>query len=453
MCIKYAMTKIEPIKNNNGNGKNNNHNGKKKKFLFVSNEALIGDLCWQVKNEDHEVKYFIKEADQKDVCDGFVDKIESWEEYIDWADVIVFDDIGFGSIAERLRKEGKLVVGGSVYTDKIEDDRDFGQSEMKSVGINTLPGWTFTSFDEAAEFVRTHPDRYVIKPSGKAQNDKELMFIGHEEDGRDVILVLDHYKKAWARKIKVFQLQQYAPGVEIAVGAFFNGKDFIMPINVNFEHKRMFPGEIGPSTGEMGTMMYWSHKNRLFYQTLDKMKAKLVASGYVGYIDINCIVNSKGIWPLEFTSRFGYPTISIQMEGMLTPMGEFLYSLASGEDFVFKTKKGFQVGVVIAVPPFPFDDTSSFKRYSEDAVILFKKDNTEGVHIGDVKMTDNDWKLAGVSGYALVITGSSITVEAAREKTYQRVSNIMLPNMFWRTDIGLRWNSDSDKLQTWGYIF
>ena len=40
----------------------------------------------------------------------------------------------------------------------------------------------------------------------------------------------------------------------MAVGAFFNGNDFIYPINVNFEHKKLFPGDIGPFTGEMGTL-------------------------------------------------------------------------------------------------------------------------------------------------------------------------------------------------------
>jgi len=265
--------------------------------------------------------------------------------------------------------------------------------------------------------------------------------------------VLEHYKKTWAKKIKFFQLQKFVSGVEVAVGAFFNGKDFIRPINVNFEHKRMFPGDIGPMAGELGTLMYWSQPNAIFNQTLAKMKEKLVESGYVGYIDINCIANSKGVWPLEFTSRFGYPTISIQMEGILTPINEFLYNMAAGQNFELKTKRGFQVGVVIAVPPYPFNDPNSFKRYSEDAVILFKNaNNLEGIHLGDVKLVDGDWRLAGVSGYALVVTGSGSTVEAARKQTYNRVSNIMLPNMFWRTDIGLKWNMDSDRLQTWGYL-
>ncbi len=433
----------------------NNLNGKKK-FLFVSIEALIGDVAWQVKKEGHEVKYFIKSNDEKDVCDGFVDKTDDWEALVDWADVIVFDDVYFGSVADKLRKEGKLVIGGSAYTDKIEDDREFGQEELKSVGINILPHWDFTDFDEAIDFVTKTPGRYVLKPGGKAQNEKELLFIGHEEDGKDVLQVLEHYKKNWAKKIKSFQLQKYVSGVEIAVGAFFNGKDFIYPINVNFEHKRLFPGDIGPMAGELGTLMYWSPPNTIFYETFGKFKEKLIQSGYVGYIDINCIVNSKGIYPLEFTSRFGYPTISIQMEGIVTPMNEFLYNMAAAtEGFELKTKKGFQIGVVVAVPPYPFNDPASFKRYSEDAVILFKKQdsNMTGIHIGDVKLVENDWRLAGVSGYALVVTGSGSTVERARNQVYRRVENIMLPNMFFRTDIGLKWNTDSDKLQTWSYLY
>ena len=110
-----------------------------------------------------------------------------------------------------------------------------------------------------------------------------------------------HYKKKWSSKIKVFLLQKYAQGVEIAVGAFFNGSDFVEPININFEHKRLFPNDIGPSTGEMGTSTFWVKPNFVFDATLGKMREQLRASKYVGYIDINCIANGKGVWPLEWT--------------------------------------------------------------------------------------------------------------------------------------------------------
>jgi phosphoribosylamine--glycine ligase len=264
--------------------------------------------------------------------------------------------------------------------------------------------------------------------------------------------ILEHYKVNWSKKIKEFQIQKFAEGVEIAVGAFFNGKDFVMPICVNFEHKRLFPNELGPSTGEMGTLIYYTRSSPVFDRTLSLMKDKLAASRYTGYIDINCIANAKGTWPLEFTSRLGYPTISIQMEGVTSEWAPFIFDIAHGNDAQLKTKKGYQVGVVIAIPPWPFEDEKAFKKYSEGATILFRRQTFDGIHIGEVKLEEGDWRIAGNSGYALVITGSGATVADAIEKAYQNVKNVMIPNMFYRSDIGQRWTHDSDMLLSWGYV-
>lgn len=429
------------------------NNFQAKKFLFVSLESLSGDLAWHLRKEGHEVKAYIKNEADRDVYDGFIEKVDSWENYKDWADVIVFDDVGFGEFADSLRKEGRLVIGGSRYTDRLEEDREFGQGEASKAGMNTLPNFNFADFDSAIKFLKENPGRYVFKPSGFVHSpEKELLFISQEEDGKDLLEVLEHNKRSWSKKITSFQLQKFAAGVEIAVGAFFNGSDFIYPINVNFEHKRLFPGDIGPFTGEMGTLMFWTPPNTVFNNTLLKMKDKLAEANYVGYIDINCIANARGIYPIEFTSRFGYPTISIQIEGIQTPMGEFLFKLASKEKIELKVKRGFQIGVVAAVPPFPFDDKNISNVY-KDSTILFKKSNLEGIHLGDVKLVDGDWHLAGDSGYALVITGSGSTVDEARKQCYNRIKNVMLQNMFYRTDIGVRWYKDSDMLQTWGYLY
>jgi phosphoribosylamine--glycine ligase len=434
----------------------NGEEKKKYKFLFVTEEALSVDLAWQLTKEGHDVKFFCQEQQEKDVGDGFVQKIDTWdktwEAIKDWAEVIIFDDVGFGAKADQLRKDGKFVIGGSVYTDKLELDREFGQEELKKSGVNVLPNWNFRSFDEAIAFVKANPERYVLKPSGNAQDEKELLFIGQEEDGKDVVQVLEHYKINWSKKVKEFQIQKFAEGVEIAVGTFFNGKDFILPLNVNFEHKRLFPNELGPSTGEMGTTCYWTKSNPVFESTLLKMKDKLAASGYVGYIDINCIVNSKGIYPLEWTSRFGYPTISLFMEGMTSDWGSFFYEIAHGNAFPLKTKKGYQVCVVIAIPPFPFEDDKAFGKYSEGAHILFRKQSLDGVHIGEVKKENDDWFIAGKSGYALVMTGSGAAMSDAIKDVYLRVKNVMIPNMFYRIDIGQRWSRDSDMLLSWGYL-
>lgn len=425
-----------------------------KNFLFASGDGLISDIAWQIHKEGHNVKYCIENKMEADIADGFVPKVNDWRTEVDWADVIVFDDVlGWGTKAQKLRQQGKKVIGGTPYSDKLEDDRSFGQEELKRAKVHIIPYKEFRDFEVAIDYVKNNPGRYVIKPSGEAQNIKRLLFVGMEEDGSDVVRVLEAYKRVWASKIKIFQLQKRVNGVEIAIGAFFNGHKFVRPININFEHKKLFPGNIGPATGEMGTAMFWANNNTLFENTLLKMEQKLAQENYVGYIDINCIVNNAGIYPLEFTARFGYPTISIQQESMLTPMGEFFYRLANGEDFEFKVKKGFQIGVRVVVPPYPFRDKKTFDSYSKDATIVFKKNNNlEGVHIEDVKLINGQWTVTGSAGVALIVAGVGLTMKQAKAQAYSRISNILIPNMYYRKDIGDRWEEDSDKLHSWGII-
>ena len=106
--------------------------------------------------------------------------------------------------------------------------------------------------------------------------------------------------------------------------------------------------------------MYWSGPNRLFSATLAKLRDRLREEHYVGYIDVNCIVNGQGIYPLEFTARFGYPTICIQSDGISMPIGDFLAGMADGTLSEFKTRRGFQIGVRIVVPPFPYHRITSY---------------------------------------------------------------------------------------------
>lgn len=420
------------------------------KFLFVSRWAMIHSLAAQVKDEGHEVKYAVLSKADREVGDGFVDKVTNWEEHKDWADIIVFDDSDFGDICDRLRKEGRAVLGGTKYSDKLEFDRDFGTEEMKAAGLSTIPSWELSSFDEAIAFIKANPARYVVKPSGKAQNEKVLSYVGQEDDGRDVVTILEHYRKGWGKRIKSFQVQKFVSGVEVAIGAFYNGKKFILPALVNFEHKKMMNDDIGPATGEMGTSGFWATDTKLYRETLGKMEERI--KGFVGYFDINCIVNARGIYPLEMTPRFGYPTINLQMEGVLSKWGEFIAALARGEDFTLRTKRGLQVAVVVAVPPFPFSDTDTFRKFSEDAPVVFKRPTHEGVHPCEIRVVDGEWLLSGTSGYSLVVTGSGSTMDDARKEAYNRIKDIKIPNMFYRTDIGSRWHRDSDLLQTWGYL-
>ncbi len=425
---------------------------KKLKFLMVSKWGETLDLAYAIQKEGNSVKMCVEDKSSREIGDGFVPKCRKWLSYIDWADVIVFDYTGYGKIATELRDAGKLVFGGTEYSDNLELDRNFGQHELKKHKVKILNYKEFSHTDDAIAYVEKHPKQYVIKPCGEMQDYKQLLYVGQEDDGGDIIRMLRAYQKSWGKDLGVFQLQRKVTGVEVAVSAFFNGKEFIKPYNITFEHKKLFPRELGVSTGEMGTSMFWTDESPIFDATLKKLEHKLAQDNFVGHIDINNIVNGNGIYPLEFTSRFGFPQIQIQRAGITEPIGYMLYKIASGQKFRIQTKKGFQIGVYNVVPPFPYEDNRTFNTFSKDAVVVFKKEMKEGIHPMHLKMVNGEWLITGCTGIAVLVSATGLTMKEAQRTMYNRVSNLLINNSYYRTDIGDRWSEDSDKLWAWNLL-
>ncbi len=427
-----------------------------KQFLFVSIDGLITDIAWRVSREGHDVRYYVETDYARDVGDGFVSKPSSWRNHLEWADVVVFDDTwGGGEEAKKLRAEGVPVIGGTSFTDRLEEDRSLANDTMADLGLEVIRGKTFENYQPALNYVRDHPAPYVIKPCGEVQNFKELLYVGKSDDGRDVIGVLKRYREKWGDRIEQFLLQRRVEGIEISVCGFFNGNKFIEPVNYTFEHKPLFPGGVGPMTGEMGTSMFWTEPTHLFEETVRPFAPLLREEGYHGPFDINCIVTEESIKPLEVTPRFGYPQISIQEEGMKTPVSQLLMDLARGRDPNLEVHTGFQVGARICVPPFPYDDMDAFDEQSRNAPIWFDHEGEgipEGIHLEDLKHTDGEYRIAGETGEILVMTGKGPTMKEAQKNMYDLTDSVIAPNMYYRNDIGDRWFDEGDLLQSWGYI-
>jgi len=138
---------------------------------------------------------YIADKRSREIGFGFVKKTNDYSKHLDWADIIVFDYTGFGELSDNLRQSGKVVFGGSSYTDELELNRNFGQEELKRHGVKTLPFKEFDNFQSAIQYIEKNPDAYVITPSGETQELKQLLFVGQDENGEDVIRMLRVYEK------------------------------------------------------------------------------------------------------------------------------------------------------------------------------------------------------------------------------------------------------------------
>jgi phosphoribosylamine--glycine ligase len=269
----------------------------------------------------------------------------------------------------------------------------------------------------------------------KSNGPDAASFVGLHKAGADVQAVLGEGGKIADSS---FVLMDFVEGVEMGVGAYFNGEQFLKPACLDWEHKRFFPGDLGELTGEMGTVVTYSRSKHFFDRTLAQMAPMLRQNGYCGYINLNTIVNEEGIWPLEFTCRFGYPGYAILDPLQKTPWADLFRAMLVRSPLRFDTEPGFAVGVVITTPPFP---------YSRDTVavpvglpVLFHGDLTPAerkhIHYGEVALQNGALVTSGASGYTLVVTGTGQTIEAARDAANELADKVIVANARYRRDIG-----------------
>jgi phosphoribosylamine---glycine ligase len=231
---------------------------------------------------------------------------------------------------------------------------------------------------------------------------------------------------------------------------------------MNIEHKKLFPGGLGPKTAEMGTLIWYddNENNKLFNETLAKLRPYLRRINFRGDIDINCIVHENEAIPLEATPRFGYPAIHAQSVLNTSPWGDFLKALANGKQYTVKWRKGFCIVALVAVPPYPYQ-AMNCKYNPQDLKVRFAngitRDEWNYIHFSEVSRCLNNNKheyiIAGKSGYVMCVTGLDKTVQDARENAWRIIDKIVMPKMFYRNDIGLKFiEQDQALLKKCGYL-
>jgi phosphoribosylamine--glycine ligase len=214
----------------------------------------------------------------------------------------------------------------------------------------------------------------------------------------------------------------------------------------------------------MGTLMWYDadQNNRLFRETLAKLEPYLKSVDFRGDVDINCIVNEQGAFPLEVTARFGYPAFQLQTEIHASPWGEFLKAVADGRDYDLQWREGVGLVALVATPPFPYFSPAGRKDLSPRGFQLrFRRPPAEQdwdhLHPEEVSRRVNgssgpEYLVAGDTGYVLHVSAFGVDIEAARNTLYTRLNEIVLPRMYYRDDLGRRFmERDRARLSAWGY--
>ena len=419
------------------------------KFVFLSAEGNICDLARRISLEGNDVKVWIKDERFKHTFDGIVKKIDNWERYANRDTIFFIDHCKLSGAGEKLRKANIPVINGSKFADKIELDRRFGQDIMDMYGIKTPIYRSFTDFKPAIAYIKQNKNkRHVFKPSGNISTD--WTYVGTDSD--DMIEMIENkFSKKWPAGVKVeFLLQDFIDGIEVSTEVWFGPKG-ICNINSTMEEKKFLTGNLGPSIGCAGNVVWnYQDKPNLFNKTLGKLTDRLAKEGYVGCLDINCIVSGGEPYGIEWTSRPGYDALQAWIRTIKTDLGQAFSDLALG-NAIIKTDTSFAAAVRVTIPPYPFDKADD--RADDLIKIDPKKMGNGNYWFFDAYMKNKQLYVLGIDGIICVVSDKGKTIGEATAKCYKNIEEIKSPrDIMYRTDIGNRVPNEYKLLKDQGLL-
>ncbi len=419
------------------------------RFLGIGDSCDLGALYHRLVEAGHEVRVSIADPLARGTLAGIVEQTPDWRGELTWIraagkdGVILFENVAEarGALQDDLRADGFQVIGGSAYGDRLENDRAYAQSVLAEVGLPTAGMREFDDAAAADAFLAANPGRYVLKFNGPGYAASDN-YVGQLADGRDVRAVLKAKLRQRGELPTSFVIMDHLDGVEMGVGAYFDGEAFLSPPCLDWEHKRFFTGDMGELTGEMGTVVTFDRSRRFFELTLARMAPYLREHGYCGYINLNTIVNERGIWPLEFCCRFTYPGFALLDALQETSWADIFRRMLKGGGAAepFAVRPGFCVAIVLTTPPFPY----TVKQVPEPVglPVLFDgaltAEDRANLHYGEVGLDGGELVTSGLYGWTMVVTGVAPTIEGANDKACALAQRVFVPNLRYRRDIGDR---------------
>lgn len=406
----------------------------------------------------HEVKVW--EARKTQTGDGLITKVPAWKPHMGWADLIlVTGNSELGKELEPYYQKQYPIVGANLEGASWELDRAKGQEILEAAGLDILPYEIFDNYDKAIKYVEASDGILVSKPWGGTA-DKGLSYVppaGYEKES--LLFKLAYWKRKGLKG--QFMLQKKISGLEMGVSGWFGPGGWSRWIEEDFEEKKLMNDGLGINTGEQGTTLRFLKRSKLFEDVLRPMEEQLHEIGYVGNVNVNCMIDDAGKpWPMEFTMRLGWPAFNIMYALLQGDPAEWLLGLLEGKDQL-DFSPDVAVGLVMSHYRYPWckmtdEDARGFPLYGISAM------NEDNLHyacmmqgeapmkVGSkVKMTST---LVTAGTYVMVVTGTGTTVSSAAKQCLRTAWEIDWPSdRQFRTDISKRLKKQLPELQKHGY--
>ena len=348
------------------------------------------------------------------------------------------DDPLAAGIVDLFTSEKLRAFGPDKSAARIESSKIFAKELMRTQKIPTAEARTFSNSSDALHYCERLNFPIVIKADGLALG-KGVVIAADVATARSTIDSMMNQARFGDAGRRIV-IEEFLRGTECSLHALLDGKNYLLLESAR-DHKRAFDGDQGPNTGGMGAFSpanNWNSElqSRFITEIMKPVLTGLVQEGvtFRGLLYPGLIITSEGPQVLEFNCRFGDPETQVLLPRMKSDLLPLLEAAIDGkiEQCTIQWDTRPAVTVVLASGGYPdkYETGKSISGLEQAA----KLEDVQIFHAG-TKRNGSEVETAG--GRVLAVTALGSTVEAARLRAYEAVSQIHFENCHYRCDIAL----------------
>ncbi|CCG19967.1 phosphoribosylamine--glycine ligase [Taylorella asinigenitalis 14/45] len=346
-------------------------------------------------------------------------------------------------VVDLFRKYGLRIFGPTKAAAQLESSKDFAKNFMMRHSIPTADYRTFTSTQEAHEYLNSKQAPIVIKADGLAA-------------GKGVVVAMDMDTAHATVDDFLAGATMGVAGSRIVIEDFLKGEEasfivmvdgeHILPLAGSQDHKRQLDGDKGPNTGGMGAyspapivsdVIHNRVMDEIIRPTIEGMKADGIK--YTGFLYAGLMIDdgpdeTRSIKVLEFNCRMGDPETQPIMMRINSDFSDVIGAAIDGHlnEAEIEWDSRFAVGVILASDGYPTNPRKG------DAISgdLSESNNCKIFHAGTKINADGGLVTSG--GRVLCVCAVGEELKRARDIAYEKIKKINFDGMQYRTDIGWR---------------
>ena len=396
-------------------------------------------LALRLQVEGHNTQIWIREVEQSSSGKGLVNQADEYE----FGQTIIADCTGFGVLLDKYRDSGVPVFGGGSFADRLETDRQFAEEVMNNAEIDTPKSLSVRSWKDARKAIeKVESEKVVLKPEGASSGVIPSYVASSQEDALNM---LTHFEQDNGKDNVELTVQEFVEGIDVSTEGWFDGEDWIDGLfNHTIERKQLMNDNLGPSGGCTGNVV-WScdSKDPIVKYLLLKLTDILREHRYVGPIDVNCVINDKGFYGLEFTPRFGYDAFPTMLYTLFSSdFGSFISECVNGNGIRTGLNAGFGCGVRLTIPPWPSEGSPK-----KTSIRGFEERDKQSFYPYGAMLVDEELQSCGSDGSLGVINCSGGSISEGFAKAYEIISRLEISNVQYRTDLPSIFLSDFREIQ------